>query len=386
MRNRPLIITLAVMGLLAVGLTAMTMMNSGTPTSAPDPNLTTVATATPVPTKVKQVIALRDIPPRTIIKREMLMENEVDSGSVDPTSLSSMEDAVGKLSNSGVKRGEPLTISSVVVPLRRVVPANFEVPDGLRAVAVYVDPNTTAAGLIDVGDRVDVIATNKVTFKPQDTERYKQVYVGIESYAIGRTVAQDLLVLAVDTSLQRQPTPVATPTTSAVPGVPAPPAPAAPTPAVAAPKIRVLLASTTSVAARLIASQGQGELNLIIRNPNSREQAAPVEVREYPTRVVNIPKRPTPNPNAVARSFANEMRDAQRSSSGESNFVRPTDVPQLAPLPPANPLSAGTRPSGGMMGGGGTMGGMGMPPSGPSGSEVTVIRGTDKTKVTVPSN
>lgn len=350
MRNRPLIIALAIMGFLALGLTAMSIFNSG---SEPTPQPTTVATATPEPVSTRQVVANRDIPPRTLITPAML--REIDSDVPNPGAFSRREDVVGTLSNADtIRQGMPILITSVVKPLQRVIPANFEVPADLRAVAIYVDANQTAAGLVDVGDHVDVLATYKLTQQKNDTERYTQVIQGAPNYVAGRTVAQDLIVLAVDRSIAQPPPAVApSPAPGAAGATPlpgaAPPAPAAPTPTpVVAAKSRVILAARPEVAARLVAAQDSGTLYVTIRNPNSREQVVVPESREYPSRVVNVPK---PRPVAPPREFQ------QPAPPIQSTYIPP--VPVMS-----NPVT----------------------PVMPSGkADVTVIRGTDKQNVSVPS-
>ena len=365
MRNRPLIIALIVMGVLALGLTAMTMLNSGNSNPSPDPTLV-VATPTPTPVSTRQVVAMRDIPPRTLITRAMVREEETETPA--PTAFSSMNDVIGKLSNAdSIQAGQPLEFGSVITPLQRVIPANFEVPAGLRAVAVYVDPNSTAAGLVDIGDRVDVISTYKQSFDKQSTERYEQVYVGSKSFTTGRTVAQDLLVLAVDPSIQKPP-PVPTPSlapgaTPAVPPVAG--AAATPVPTPVPTKVRVVLATTPAGAARLVAAQDSGTLHLTIRNPNSREQQAVTEQREAPSRTVNVPKRQANTGGGNQGGGNNFPMIPPPAANAGGRGLTPADVPTLNPVPP--------------MPGAGTLSPL------PSGSDVTVIRGTDKSRVTVPT-
>ena len=369
MRNRPLIIALVVMGVLALGLTAITMKNSGNSNSnSTDPNLVVVA-PTPTP-KTTQVVAIRDIPPRTLITSAMVREEETDTPA--PTAFSSVNDVIGKLSNADlIQARQPLEVGSIITPLQRVIPANFEVPAGLRAVAVFVDPNSTAAGLVDIGDRVDVISTNKQTFDKQDTERYEQVYVGSKSYTEGRTVAQDLLVLAVDSSIQKPP-PVPTPPPVAGAAPVAPPAPgtaATPTPTPVAAKIRVVLATTPTVAARLVAAQDSGSLHLTIRNPNSREQQPVSDQRQSPGRVINIPKRQVNTGGSGNRGGGNNfpvpMIPPPAVNPGGRGLT-PAEVPTLTSANPSIPAAVDLAPL-------------------PSGSDVTVIRGTDKSRVTVPT-
>ncbi len=381
--NRPIIIGAAVLGALALGLT-MLMMLSGRNT-APPPG------PAPVQPVIKQVVATRAIPPRTLITRDMLTEETTEK--LAPNAVTDINEAVGKLSSVQINPRAPIQNNSYTPSLQRVVPANFAIPDGLRGVAVFVDPASTAAGLVDVGDRVDVVVNHKGTLVKSDTETTEQIIAGPLQIVTGRTIAQDLLVLAVDKSLAA-PTPTPTP----VPGAPPVPASAPPPPppapaAGAATKTRVLLAATPQVAERLVAANESGNLHLMMRNPNSRERVIIAEATEYPTRVRTVPKTSYQDKRradiearqekrarlaleAMKEMRANRDSDNNRNNGGNRNntsvFPNPSPpmTPVQQPLPPMQPSVTGnnTLP----------------PPSGPSGSEVTIIRGTEKTRVIVP--
>lgn len=344
-RNRLPIIGLIVFGVLALGLTAMSLLGGNKTATPVAPAQTASATPTPAPS-TDQVVAQMDIPPRTVITRSMLTVKPTTDGATG--GFSSAEQVVGRLASAPISAGEAISGAMVTRPIQRVVPADFEIPQGLRAVAIYVDPAQTAAGLIDKGDRVDVLATFKTTVDKQDTESYTQVYTGLKTYTLGRTVAQDLLVIGVDSSLLAPPpTPTPTPGQATLGGG-APPATPTPTPGAGPTRIRVLLAATPLVAQRLVAANDSGVLHLTVRGPTSREQLPMADSNEYPTRVFNVRKKATPSAPRVR----------------EPSFVPsiPNPNPPFRPTEPKIPTA----------------------PLPPSGSPVTVIRGTDKTNVNVP--
>lgn len=355
--NRSLILAAAAFGVLALVLTLFFVMR---PPVAPPDALAVEATPTPAP-RIVQFVASRDIPPRTLITRAML--REIESEKVQPGAITDAQQVVGQISSTPIRAEQTITTDLVTPSLQRVLPANFVVPDGLRAVAIFVDPSSTAAGLVDIGDRVDVIVNHSLKLEKQSTQRYEQVVQGSSDVTVGRTIAQDILVLAVDRSLSFQPTPTPSPvpagdTQGAPPPPPPPPGAATPTPVPT--KIRVILATTPEVAERLVAANEKGILHVTIRNPNSREQFPIPSAIEYPSRVINVPKRQTQNNNSGAVTVG---RTAPMPQPVMPDFNSRPTMTQIAPaVPPTSPMNTQ-----------------------PAGAEVTVIRGTEKTRVLVPA-
>jgi Flp pilus assembly protein CpaB len=381
-KNKFLIPALIVFGVLAIGLTAMSMMG-GNRTPAPEAPVTEVSTQAPAAAPAKQIVAQNAIPPRTVITRAMV--NEEEGSSTQPGAFSSINDVVGKLSSMPIDAGQNITSSMVTLPIQRQIPAGFAVPAGLRAIAVYVDPAQTAAGLVDKGDRVDVLATYKLTFEKQDTDYYTQVMTGSKNYTLGRTVAQDLLVLGVDRSLLAPlptPTPAEGQTTTVGAGKTAEATPT-PTPGAGPQRVRVLLAATPAVCERLVAANDAGTLHLTIRNPTSREQAPLSDARESPIRVINVRKKTerannTSSAPATAPLFPSS-RD--RDMAMAPYMPSPRQAPAPAPRIPPVQIPSGNRLPPQMM----------LPPAQPQSQErksspVTIIRGTDKTDLNVPTS
>lgn len=379
--NRLPLIGLGVFGVLALLGTLFLLRGNNAPT--PPPNIGNTATAPAQTDTTTQYVAAREIPPRTQITRGMFSPQEVSRAELAPNAITDPNQLIGKLAGARILPGQTITGTLLTEPLQRVIPANFAVPQGLRAVAVFVDGNQTAAGLVDVGDRVDVIANHKFTVQKQSTEAYDQIIIGSADTTAGRTIAQDLQVLAVERSLAA-PTP--TPTPAANQQAPQAGAPAAPTPVpgpttipqagTPAAKSRVILAAAPAVAERLVAANEGGTLYLTIRDPNSREQFPIPEAREYPTRLVNVPKKP------VSKSAtAQERKDTIELA--RTMFGRDTPGSQnLTPARPGPPLPV-PRTSGNTGANTGTTTAI---PEGPIGKEVTVIRGTEKTRVLVPGS
>lgn len=358
----PILLITVALGLLAIGGAAFMLMQS----PAPPPEQPVVAAApTPTPEPREVFVANRDIPPRTVVTSAMLRRSLI-SENAPPDALTSLDDIATRITKEPIRFGETVKLTSFGPRLRRQVPANFEIPSGFRAVSIWVDPQQTAAGLVDIGDRVDVVATHRLQAEKQDN----QIIIGAREFSAGRMIARNLLVLAVDKSISAPepvPTPVpqaatapgANPATGGPPPVPTP----VPTPLPEGNRTRVLLAAPPDIATRLVAANDQGKLHIVIRNPSDADAAEVPEAREYPSRTVFLPNANTGGGGGNA--------DRPREPRGSAFAPPPLPAPDIQPLPPAP--TGGTGPTD-------------FPapaPADPS-KEVTVIRGTEKTRVIVP--
>lgn len=331
--NQTAIIGVIIFGILAVGLTFYALTRSSAP---PPPKATQVSTAAAdnSATPKSYFVASRQILPRTRITRDMLMERQSDGHPIPTDAITDPFQVVGKLANGILQPGQIFTTAATVQPVSRVIPANIPVPPGLRAVAVWVNPTETTAGLVDVGDRVDVISTNKMKGKTATSDSM--------DFVSGRTIAQDLQVLAVDKSIN---------SVQADPSKPAP-APASNQSAENSDtsRTRVILAATPQQAQRITAANEAGTLNLIIRNPGDTAVLPTGEALEYPVRLIT-------SKQAAAASSAPAAPANNRGNQRAPYFPQPS--PQSSLPPAATPISEPI-------------------------NQVAVIRGTEKSMVVVP--
>ena len=356
-RNNMVLIGLVALFLVGAGLTAFVFMRPAGPPAGTNPN--------PTPAPVRNFVAARYIPPRTVITPGMLVEAS-DSQPV-AGAISDVDQAVGRLTREPIEKGQVVTATMTADDLDRAIPATFRIPrPDLRAVGIWVDPLQTAAGLVDKGDRVDVIVAHKL--RPTGTNNSGEI-------VSGRTIAQDVEVLGVDRSLNVsiQPTPV--PAAPSAPGAPPPPPPAPTPPPQAGQEVftRVVVAATPEIAERLVAANSSGKLHLTIRDPLTREAFPIVEAREYPVQSVD-PLAQKVREAAVQDAIEGRRRERQlaynvREKQVMSRFERKeriTTGPAM-PLPtlqPAQPERFATPLA--------------------NVHEVTVVRGTEKTRVIVP--
>lgn len=401
-KKSPILLIAAVLGIIALGGTALLLTRGSAPQPvAATPGTDVAAPVAPTPVPEMSYIANRDIPPRTVLTSDMLRRSAI-SGPKPPGAITSLDDVRGMITSKTIRSGDTVTAASFIEPLDRAIPARFTIPSGFRAVAIYVDPKQTAAGLVDVGDRVDVLVTQKLTVDKAPN----QFVIGTKDFTAGRTVGTNLLVLAVEESLD---TPVARPTP--LPAAPAPangaaPAANAPLPADAAPppppppgdgappevrdgnnapaannkpegNIRVILAAPLETASRLVAANDSGILHVVVRNPLDGDAERGPEVREYPSRTITIaqPKQSSGPANLGGGSGG--------SNSGPAFPVPDLPVVTVSQTDPAPPEPKPFKvPSSGDGAGNGTP--EPKAPSGPEMRDVMVVRGTEKTRVIVP--
>lgn len=366
----PLLMATAALGVLALGGLGYVFLGNQGSAPAPTPNAGAPA-PTPTPVPSVQWVARYNIPPRTMVTPDMLRRQSVAGKSPDGA-ITDLSQINGEITNDTIAYGQPVTLTSFTPSIKRVIPANFAIPTSYRAVAVYVDSTSTAAGLVDVGDHVDVIAVHRLTMEKEKN----QMVVGATQFSAGRLIGTDLRVLAVDKSLEAPP-PTPTPAATAA-GQAAPAAGNAPPPTPTPPpgangngdrgapsggKIRVLLAAPVDVATRLVAANDQGTLHLTIRNPADSDSSASPEAREYPSRLVTQ-KEVSAQARDIGRNVAKGMQDT----------LGP--IPKMPPMgtgmmpTPAPPVVVTVVPTPG--------------PTGPPTTDITVIRGTEKTRVIVP--
>lgn len=151
---------------------------------------TAVVETPPEPEPVRVLAAARDLPVGALVRDADLTELAVDAEAVNGAHLLIEEDAAATdLRGYAVRRpiasGAALTRSALIAPWEQGFLAAVLKP-GTRAVTIRVDPATRHAGLIDPGDRVDVILTAEVSI----TERERAVFT--------RTIVEDIRVVAAD--------------------------------------------------------------------------------------------------------------------------------------------------------------------------------------------
>lgn len=102
------------------------------------------------------VVAAQEIPARVTITAEMLSRVSRPASAIDPNSVTDPVQAVGALSLITIPAGSTLTHAMMGHPSDVGLPVRLN--PGMRAVSVQIDKVKGVSGLIQPGDRVDVIA------------------------------------------------------------------------------------------------------------------------------------------------------------------------------------------------------------------------------------
>ncbi len=282
-RNRFMLIAvvLVVMGTIG-GLIAL-KMGKGTP---------------PPPEQFKHVIATQDIPPHIKLTAAMVkVENTTEDPGPAPRAT---EEAVDLISLKQIRKGEALSFETVArEETGSGSAARFVVPDGKRALAILVDPNTGIGGLVAAGDYVDML-----------------VFYREGEDSIARTVAQDLQVLATEETVA--PVRVAAPAPEDDPSKAKSKTPEAPPPAEPKKQIRIIVATTLQEAQALTAADDKGDLVTLLRNPQRHDVLAQLpEAWEHPVR---------------GRMIFSRLAAGKASEAGAPRPSMPTTFPPVTPV------------------------------------------------------
>ena len=141
--------------------------------------------------QVRMVLAAaRDLPVGTLLDAGDLTELGLEPGEVDRThlvldDLGDDEMPYGHVVRSAIGAGAPLSWPALVGPRQRGFLAAVLQP-GTRAITIRLAPGTRHSGLVDPGDRVDVV----LTAAPRAG--------GGQQRVVARTILEDVRVLAID--------------------------------------------------------------------------------------------------------------------------------------------------------------------------------------------
>jgi pilus assembly protein CpaB len=144
--------------------------------------------ATPPPTAETRdvVIASKDIRAHEKIVPEMLTKVQKTVDQIEPGSISDPKQAIGDVSLISIPEGAPVTTTKIGVPASIGITGKLK--PGQRAVSIPVDYVKSVSGLVEPGDRVDVLASSGR---------------GLPT----RTIIRGAVVLAVNDSLEPAPEP-----------------------------------------------------------------------------------------------------------------------------------------------------------------------------------
>jgi pilus assembly protein CpaB len=122
----------------------------------------------------------------------MLVLQDWPKDRIPPGAITSLEQLADRRPRQSIFQGEPILDSKLLAPGQLADPTGG-IPDGFRLITIGVDAETSAAGLLSPGDRVDISL-----FVSRDDRK------GIET-AKTKVILQNIRVYAVEQMIQRSP-------------------------------------------------------------------------------------------------------------------------------------------------------------------------------------
>lgn len=144
------------------------------------------------PTYLVAVVAVQDIPENTKITEDMITAKEVISSDIVAGNLNSVDDAVGMFASTNVYKGEQILKNRLLDAAKDTESAfSYKIPDGMRTVTISINPTSAVAGLLHVGDHVDIISNYA-----------KKNADGTQEQAT-KFIADDIEIAALDTNVTK---------------------------------------------------------------------------------------------------------------------------------------------------------------------------------------
>lgn len=107
------------------------------------------------------IVAATEIPARAPIAAAMLAQASRPASAVDPDAITDPKAIAGNLALITIPAGATITSSKIGRPANAALPVRLQ--PGMRAVSIQIDKVKGVSGLLQAGDRVDVIAVPQKT-------------------------------------------------------------------------------------------------------------------------------------------------------------------------------------------------------------------------------
>ncbi len=107
---------------------------------------------------VDVVVAAKSIPEHVKITEDMVTISSVPDESLHPDAFTTLDKVVGGISRSEIIKGEQI-LSGRIASDEIKATLSYQIPENMRAMTIPVNEVSGVANYIDVGDKVDIIAT-----------------------------------------------------------------------------------------------------------------------------------------------------------------------------------------------------------------------------------
>jgi pilus assembly protein CpaB len=237
---------------------------TGPTTLAPTPVLADAPAPPPPPRRLAVLAAARQMPFGTLLRREDLQWVDLNEGA-DTTGLFVRgvvpdDELYGSALRADVAEGQPIGTPMVVRPGDRAFLASVLTP-GMRAVSINLATGSSVGGLVQPGDRVDILLLQAFAQEPALSPRR----------AASETILTNVRIIAIDQRLLPTPIRPSEDSPGAVRGGPPPSDPRA--------QRNITVEASPEDSERLLLANELGRLDLALRSNETR----PEHERQRPT-------------------------------------------------------------------------------------------------------
>lgn len=142
--------------------------------------------------KIRKVaVASMFIPAKTLITADMISFKEIPEDYVHANAVSDPAQVIGQSTRSEIEAGEQILNSKVIPRESTGATLSYAVPLGMRAVSITVNEQSGLVGLVNPGDRVDVMGTVDIEEQSRDPN------VNSVKHTMTHLILQNIEVLAV---------------------------------------------------------------------------------------------------------------------------------------------------------------------------------------------
>lgn len=142
------------------------------------------------PVQANVVTAAIDIPEGTEITAAMLSSKPVYESDVIPFAVTDVSDAIGQYAAGKIVGGSQIS-SALLSDQKASAKASsfsYKIPDGMRTATLQISQTTAVAGMLQVGDHVDILATYTESDSDKSKTVTKYIATNVEIAALDQTV------------------------------------------------------------------------------------------------------------------------------------------------------------------------------------------------------
>ena len=138
--------------------------------------------------KIEVVVSTTDILRDTIIDETMLTTEKVPKKFVQPGSVTTIDQAVGRFALTTIKNGQQVLDANLIKYTESYL--SHEIPSGMRAITIAVTDITGVAGLIKPGNFVDILVTHDYGDKDRVDKRIKTLFQNVKVLAVEKNLTK----------------------------------------------------------------------------------------------------------------------------------------------------------------------------------------------------